>query len=182
MGKRRSISFVIMTASLDPFLIESQTRAASRCSSRLIRHHAPMRSVNAFWEVYDENVSITFSSFRKSSWIVSFMPMSSTSIENPGRENLLIMWANQPITATLPHHDPLIDQLTAQEGVGNSTNAPASLPYTPARTHRSSHQAQSSPQRGRGSEREEYRTSHRPARQHGHAHPLRLENPFRRDE
>src|SRR5260370_22585853 len=120
-----------------------------------------MRTVNAFWEVYDENVSITFSSFRRSSWIVSFMPMSSTSIENPGRGNLLIMWANQPITAT---------------------NAPSSLPYTPARTHRSSHRVQSSPQRGRGSEREAYRTSHRPARHHGHAHPLRLENPFRHDE
>jgi hypothetical protein len=41
-----------------------------------------MRSVNAFWEVYDESVSITFSSFRRSNWIVSFMPKSSIIIES----------------------------------------------------------------------------------------------------
>jgi hypothetical protein len=84
MGRRRSISFVIMTASLDPVSLESLIRAASRCSPRLITHHAPMRSVNAFWEVSDESVSITCSSCRRSSWIVSFTPMSSISIE-PGR-------------------------------------------------------------------------------------------------
>jgi hypothetical protein len=82
MGRRRSSSSVIMTARLDPVLLESQTRAASRCSPRLITHHGLMRSVNAIWEGYDESVSITCSSFRRSSWIVSFMPLSSPSIES----------------------------------------------------------------------------------------------------
>ncbi len=84
MGRRQSISSVIMTARLDPVSLESQTRAASRCSSRLITHHAPMRSVNAFSYVSDENVSITCLSFKRSSWIVSFTPLSSTATE-PGR-------------------------------------------------------------------------------------------------
>ncbi len=84
MGRRQSISSVIMTARLDPVSLESQTRAASRCSSRLITHHAPMRSVNAFSYVSDESVSITCLSFRRSSWIVSFTPLSSTATE-PGR-------------------------------------------------------------------------------------------------
>jgi hypothetical protein len=41
-----------------------------------------MRSVNAFWEVYDESVSITFSFCKRSNWIVSCMPMFSISIES----------------------------------------------------------------------------------------------------
>jgi len=39
--------------------------------------------VNGFLAVYVESVSITYSSYKKNSWTVSFVPMFSTSIE-PG--------------------------------------------------------------------------------------------------
>jgi len=42
-----------------------------------------MRSVNGLWAACGESVWITCSSFTRSSWTVSFMPMVSTSIE-PG--------------------------------------------------------------------------------------------------
>ena len=83
MGKRRTISFVIVITSLDPVSLTWPQPAASRCSKRLTMHHEPMRSVSGFWAVYDESVPITCSSCRRSSWTVSFTPMSSTSIE-PG--------------------------------------------------------------------------------------------------
>ncbi len=84
MDNRRTISFVIGTTSLDPVSRAWPQPAASRCSPRLTMRHEPMRSVSGFWGVCGESVSITFSSSRRSSWTVSFMPMSSTSIK-PGR-------------------------------------------------------------------------------------------------
>ena len=84
MDTRRTLSFVIVITSLDPVSRARQQPAASRCSKRLAIHREPMRSVNGFWAVSVESVSITCSSCRRSSWTVSFTPMSSTSIE-PGR-------------------------------------------------------------------------------------------------
>src|SRR5260221_4624204 len=48
MDNRRTISFVIVMASLDPLSLAWPRPAASRCSSRLTTHHGPMRSVNGF--------------------------------------------------------------------------------------------------------------------------------------
>jgi hypothetical protein len=78
---RRSISFVIVMASLDPVSLAWQQRAASRYSKRPTMRLGRMRFVNGFWGACGENVSITFSSSRRSSWIVSFRPTSSTSIK-----------------------------------------------------------------------------------------------------
>ena len=81
MDNRRTISFVIVMASLDPVSLAWPQPAASRCSKRLTMLLGPMRSVNGFWGVCVESVSITCSSCKRSSWIVSFRPMSSTSIK-----------------------------------------------------------------------------------------------------
>jgi hypothetical protein len=83
MDKRRTISFVIVMAGLDPVSLAWPQPVASRCLKRPPVRHGPMRSVNAFWATCGENVSIICSSSRRSSWIVSFRPLSSTSIE-PG--------------------------------------------------------------------------------------------------
>ena len=84
MDNRRTISFVIVIPSLDPVSRVWPQPAASRCSPHLTTHSEPLRSVNGFWGVSVESVSITCSSCRRSSWTVSFTPLSSTSIE-PGR-------------------------------------------------------------------------------------------------
>lgn len=84
MGYRRTISFVIVMASSDPVALAWPQPAALRCSKRLTMRLGPMRSVNGFWGVCGESASIIFSSSRRSNCIVSFVPMSSTSIK-PGR-------------------------------------------------------------------------------------------------
>jgi len=81
MDNRRTSSFAIVRTHLDPVSLAWLQPAASRCSSRLTIHHEPMRSVNGFWAACVERVSLTFSSSRRSSCIVSCMPLSSTSIE-----------------------------------------------------------------------------------------------------
>jgi hypothetical protein len=81
MDNRRTILFAIVITNLDPVSPAWPQPAASRCSPRLTTHHEPMRSVNGFWAVCVESVLIIFSSSRRSSYIVSCMPMSSTSIE-----------------------------------------------------------------------------------------------------
>ena len=78
---RRTLSCAIVRTNLDPVSLAWPQPAASRCSPRLTTHHEPMRSVNGFWAACVESVSITFSSSRRSSCIVSCMPISSTSIE-----------------------------------------------------------------------------------------------------
>jgi putative transposase len=60
MDTRRSISFAIMRASLGPVSLVWQQRAASRFSKRRIMRHAPMRSANAFWAVFDESAWTTY--------------------------------------------------------------------------------------------------------------------------
>jgi len=59
MDKPPGISFAIMMASLDPVSLEWQQQVASRYSKHLITRNAPMRSVNAFWGVFDESAWIT---------------------------------------------------------------------------------------------------------------------------
>src|SRR5258708_28300880 len=81
MDNRRTISFVIVMTSLDPVSLAWQQRAASRYSKRPAMRHGPMRFVNGFWGVCGESGLITFSSSRRSSCIVSFRPMCSTSIK-----------------------------------------------------------------------------------------------------
>jgi hypothetical protein len=60
-------------------------RVAATSGSKMLttpsHANAPMRSVNSFWAACVESVSITFSSSRRSSCIVSCMPRSGTSIQ-----------------------------------------------------------------------------------------------------
>ena len=81
MDNRRTISFVIVIASSDPVSLAWPQPAALRCSKRLTMLLGLMRSVNGFWGVCGESVSIIFSSSRRSSWIVSYRLMCSTSIK-----------------------------------------------------------------------------------------------------
>ncbi len=81
MSTLRSISFVIMRASLDLVSLVLQQRAASRFLKRRITRPEPTRSANAFWGVCGESASITSSFSMRSSCIVYFMPMPSISIE-----------------------------------------------------------------------------------------------------
>jgi hypothetical protein len=77
----RSTSSVITMASLVEASLELHTRVASRFSLHLTTPHERMPSVSGLWGVCDVNVSITCSFSRRSSWIGSFMPLPSISIE-----------------------------------------------------------------------------------------------------
>ncbi len=79
MAVDRSISSVIMIASLDPVSLVWPQPAALRCSKRLTMLLGPMRSVNGFWEVCVESALITCSSCMRSSSTTYLTPMSSTS-------------------------------------------------------------------------------------------------------
>src|SRR5215469_13998731 len=84
MDKDRSISFAIVITSLGLVSRVWPQAAASSYAKRLITHHGPMPSVNGFWVACVASVWITCSSCRRSSCIVSCVPLSSTSTK-PGR-------------------------------------------------------------------------------------------------
>src|SRR5262249_41745631 len=84
MDNRRSISFAIVIANLDPASHAWLQLAVSRSSKRPTMYHGPTPSVSASLAACGESVWITSSSFTRSSCIVSCMPISSTSTR-PGR-------------------------------------------------------------------------------------------------
>ena len=106
MGRRQSISSVIMTASLDP--VRARVANTSGIKMLITPYHTPRANAvceRASREVYDESVSITCSSCRRSSWTVSFMPMSSTRNQARPHQGINQQIPEQSGEPVLPDHD-----------------------------------------------------------------------------